>query len=104
MSDRSDTGEEEDEQPPAQQLLRAMEVEAGPAGPLIEAHADRGSLPESCLTPSHIDLTVDAAVDRLDSDSDDDDDDDDDDIEDEEMNGGIMHNLLEGAKSLIWKK
>ena len=56
-----------------------------------------------------IDLTIDAAVDRLDSSDDEDEDDEDDedvkdDEDDEEMNGNLISNLLEGAKSLIWSK
>jgi hypothetical protein len=74
-----------------------------------EAFADRGSLLESRPVPSYIDLTIDAALDRLDSSDDEDEDDEDDedveDVEDDEgMNGNLISNLVEGAKSLIWSK
>jgi hypothetical protein len=71
-----------------------------------EAFADRGSLLESRPVPSYIDLTIDAALDRLDSSDDEDEDSEDDggDEDDEETSGGLVHDLLEGAKSLIWSK
>ena len=71
-----------------------------------EAFADRGSLPESRPVPSFIDVTIDAALDRLDSSDDEDDysEDDEGDEDDEETSGGLMHDLLEGAKSLFWRK